>query len=141
MRPVRTRIRVARTRAILAMTLFGAPAALVVVGSFAGRPHSTASATMASYQEPQNLSALRAVSSVADLESGALATAGMSGEAALQLFAFAGSATTEITALALAREEHSLALAADSEVSAEIRAGGLTNERAMTLAQAESRLA
>jgi hypothetical protein len=140
MKVVHTRMKVVRTRAIYAAMLLSAPAALVIVGFLADRPHPMANAAMILHQEPPHPSVLQAVSAVADLNSGPLATTGVSGEAVAQLFAIAGSASTEIAVLASAREEHSLAFAADAEIRTAIRSGGLTPEHAAALDAAETRL-
>src|SRR5690606_39588821 len=103
-----------------------ASAAALVVGTLSGEPRPSAHAATAFAHSPSGPAAVRAVSFLADLSPGALATAGVSGDVAAGLLASVAAASSDI---ASARVEHSLAHAVDTEVRAEIRRGGLTLER------------
>lgn len=129
------------TNAVVTAALVSACAAVLVVGTLPGPLEPSAHAATIFDQASPGPDALGAAWFVRDLSPGVLATAGVSGEATTGVLASAALASSDIAAVASARDEHARALAYDSEIRAEIRRGGLTPGRAAALAQAESRLA
>jgi len=114
--------------------------ALAVAGLLGGGIHQSACAAAVCHQQLSNIDALRAILAMDDLASIALVTAGVSDEVAPGVLAAVAGATSTITSLGMAREEHSLAIATDAEIRAEVQSGGLTPERAAALNVAQVRV-